>query len=71
MAEPCCDRMRFDLEQKCQAHLNRFNCPDALVALIRGGFGLIVHDRALIGINFYPWCGSRLPEIGGVEFGSR
>jgi hypothetical protein len=62
MAEYCCDRMAFDLGQKCAQHPDRFDCPDALVAKVDAGFGLIVHDgaRSVIRIGFCPWCGTPL-----------
>jgi len=61
----CCDRMKFDLEQVCDQHPDRFDCPDNLVARVRGGFGLIVRNGAdgLIEIRFCPWCGTELPPI--------
>lgn len=63
---PCCDRMRADLAHVCNVHQDRFDCPDALVAEIRGGYGLMVHDggRSVIEIAFCPWCGEKLPGIG-------
>jgi hypothetical protein len=69
MSVHCCDRMDHDLNQSCDVHEGRFNCPDALMALVRGGYGLIVHDggSSFIEIAFCPWCGSRLPKIGEVS----
>jgi hypothetical protein len=65
-ANVCCDRMRVDLEQKCDLHPNRADCPDALIDRVRGGYGLIVHDggESVVEISFCPWCGTRLPPIG-------
>jgi hypothetical protein len=62
----CCDRMDFDLNQRCDIHRNRFDCPDALINAVRGGYGLIVHDggASFIEMGFCPWCGTRLPRIG-------
>ena len=61
----CCDRMAYDLAQKCEVHATRSDCPDALIARVRGGFGLLVHDGSgsVIEISFCPWCGSDLPPI--------
>jgi hypothetical protein len=61
--------MDYDLGQKCDAHENRFDCPDALVAKVRGGCGLIVHDggESFIEIRHGPWCGSVLPSIDDFD----
>src|SRR5580658_7964261 len=61
----CCDRMDYDLNHKCDIHQTRVDCPDALVAVVEGGYGLIVHDggSSVIEIGFCPWCGSKLPKI--------
>jgi hypothetical protein len=66
MSTHCCDRMDYDLNQKCDVHKTRDECPDALITVGRGGYGLIVHDggSSFIRINFCPWCGARLPEVG-------
>ena len=62
MSNLCCDRMAEDLQRVCRHHPDRHDCPDALVARVRGGFGLIVHDggSSVIEIAFCPWCGTRL-----------
>ena len=69
MADICCDRLAYDLYQTCDVHPDRHDCPDALVAEVRGGFGLIVHDggRSVIAISFCPWCGTRLPTVGEID----
>lgn len=69
MSGPCCDRMKFDLDQTCDQHTDRFDCPDNLIAQVRGGFGLIVHDGSgsAIEISYCPWCGSALPPIGDLD----
>jgi Domain of unknown function (DUF6980) len=61
----CCERMAFDLNRTCRHHANRFDCPDALIAEMRGGFGIIVHDggSSVIRIDFCPWCGANLPQM--------
>ncbi|WP_292069626.1 DUF6980 family protein [Brevundimonas sp. UBA7534] len=68
----CCERMAYDLGQTCDQHADRFDCPDALIAQVRGGFGLIVHDgsSSIIEISFCPWCGKELPEIGPIDLSS-
>jgi hypothetical protein len=53
--------MDQDLNQKCNQHKNRYDCPDALIAVNRGEYGLIIHDGgpSYIVINFCPWCGTK------------
>ena len=58
--------MSDQVERRCDEHVDRFACPDNLVAFIPKfqEYGLIVHDggTSMIGITFCPWCGQRLPE---------
>jgi hypothetical protein len=67
MSKICCDRLDYDLERQCADHPNRFDCPDALIAKTRNGFGLIVHDggSSTIRIQYCPWCGVKFtkPEV--------
>jgi hypothetical protein len=65
----CCERMGEDLESACAQHPDRNDCPDALLATVRGGYGIIVHDggSSVVEIAFCPWCGARLPAIGALE----
>ena len=65
----CCDRMDHDLNQECDVHKSRSDCPDALINMVRGGYGLIIHDGGsfVIEIGFCPWCGSKLPDIGDLS----
>jgi hypothetical protein len=44
MSVHCCDRMDEDLNQKCDQHKNRYDCPDNLITVNRGRYGLIIHD---------------------------
>ena len=69
MSKHCCDRMDADLDQTCDIHPNRHECPDNLVAIVRGGYGLIVHDGggSVIEIAFCPWCGAKLPPIADLS----
>lgn len=68
MGKYCCERMAYDLQQTCAHHHDRNECPDALIAEVRGGFGLIIHDgsNSTIEIAFCPWCGTHLPPIGDL-----
>ena len=65
----CCDRMKHDLEHVCRHHPNRYDCPDDLVARVRGGYGLMIHDgsESVIEIAFCPWCGTSLPPIQALD----
>lgn len=69
MAKYCCERMRLDLEQVCEQHPDRHECPDALIGTMRGGYGIFVHDggTSVVEIAFCPWCGSKLPPIQDPE----
>jgi len=76
MSEPCCDRMGDDLGLVCDLHPDRDDCPEALIARVRGGFALYVrdgengHGTSVIEIAFCPWCGARLPEIDEIDLSS-
>jgi hypothetical protein len=62
----CCERMAFDLQQRCEKHADRFRCPDALIEQRADGYyGIIVHDggRSSIQIVYCPWCGTNLPVL--------
>lgn len=63
MPEHCCNCMDYDLNQRCKQHPDRFDCPDALIGILDGQYGIIVHDggSSVIGIAHCPWCGSKLP----------
>lgn len=52
--------MAADLNQTCDEHPERVDCPDALIAEVRGGFGIIIHDggASVIEITHCPWCGA-------------
>lgn len=69
MAGYCCERMASDANRTCDLHPDRFDCPDALIAEARGGFGLIVHDggHSIIEIVHCPWCGALLPPIAEAD----
>jgi hypothetical protein len=61
----CCEDMRRDLEHVCGQHPDRFDCPDNLIARVRSGYGIIIHNGGdvVAEINFCPWCGTELPAI--------
>jgi hypothetical protein len=63
--------MDFDLDQRCDIHPQRHECPDNIVDIVRGGYGLIVHDggSSVIEISYCPWCGTKLPPIADLDSG--
>lgn len=69
----CCDRMANDLNQKCDLHADRAACPDAMIAELRGGYGLFVRDgedgygSSIIEIAYCPSCGSKLSPIAELD----
>jgi hypothetical protein len=58
--------MRTELTRNCGEGVDRFRCPDTLVAYTQkyDEYGMIVHDggSSVVQILFCPWCGARLPE---------
>lgn len=62
----CCEAMRGQVEHRCDAHADAYDCPDALVVFVARfqEYGLVIHDggTSSVGITFCPWCGRRLPE---------
>lgn len=66
MTKHCCDTMATNVDSVCDHHPDRYDCPDALVDTVRGGYGLMIHNDgggSVIEIAFCPWCGSKLPPI--------
>jgi len=57
--------MADDLNRVCAVHADRSDCPDAFVAEMNGGYGLMVHDggSSAIEIAFCPWCGASLSQM--------
>jgi hypothetical protein len=69
MNEYCCRWMRKDLDQTCEMHPHRSDCPDALIQRWDNGtYGIIIHDggSTISHILVCPWCGSDLHD-GSVE----
>jgi hypothetical protein len=65
----CCKMLERGVEPNCSEHPNAWDCPDALVGTVGGGFGLIVHARggSMIEIAFCPWCGAKLPAMQDIS----
>jgi len=65
--------MADDLGFVCDQHADRDECPDALIAPVRGGYGLYVrdgengHPASIVQIAYCPWCGVRLPDIDEID----
>ena len=65
--------MADDLSRTCDRHPDRAACPDAMIAPVRGGYGIYVRDgengygRSVVEIGFCPWCGTKLPPIGELD----
>lgn len=66
MKKHCCDRMNYDLDQICEIHTERTDCPDALIYCNdeQTEYGMYVHDggTSYITISYCPWCGTRLDK---------
>jgi hypothetical protein len=64
MSTHCCKRMADELSKTCDAHPDRFECPDAIMHFSPRAktYGLIIHDggSSVIEISFCPWCGTSL-----------
>ena len=62
--------LRSNVENACDQHDDRRDCPDALVDFNQrsGFYGLFVRDgengsaSSVIVISFCPWCGAKLPK---------
>jgi hypothetical protein len=73
--EHCCDRMREEVEQTCDMHPDRFDCPEILVDYDAklAEYGLMARDetRSVVTIDYCPWCGAKLPESKRDEWFDR
>ena len=58
--------MKEAVETVCDQHDAPFDCPDVLLHYTPkfAEYGIIVHDggSSVLGIDYCPWCGSKLPE---------
>jgi hypothetical protein len=61
--------MDFNIDHTCDGHKISAACPDTLIKVVRGGYGLIIHDggSSVVEIGFCPWCGATLPKIGDLS----
>jgi hypothetical protein len=69
----CCNRMAFDLNQSYKQHVDRADCPDALIARMRGGYhrslggsvtlNAMGADERAFAVAHEPWRWSLSPRI--------
>ena len=61
-----CEKMQFELNQKCDEHSDPFDCAEALIYYSKRHYeyGIIIHDggSSYSVIKYCPWCGVKLPE---------
>lgn len=67
MAQHCCEMMRSNVENTCDIHPDRYDCPDCLVDYWESSNRYVLMIRndgggGGISIDFCPWCGTKLPE---------
>lgn len=64
----CCETMAYHASFRCAEHPDPFDCPDRIIDYDEksGEYGLIIHDggHSVITIEYCPWCGARLRQIG-------
>lgn len=58
--------MDEQVNHTCPIHTNPFECPDHLIYYLAkfDEYSLIIHDggSSSVGIEYCPWCGTKLPE---------
>jgi len=66
MTKHCCEMMRANVENGCDEHSDRFDCPDCLLHYSgdQESYGLIIHDggSSVVTISYCPWCATKLPN---------
>ncbi len=67
MTVHCCEMMQSNVENTCDQHPDRYDCPDCLVDFSARSrqYGLMIRNEAgggMILIRFCPWCGTGLPD---------
>ncbi len=66
MTKHCCEMMSENIELNCDKHNNPFDCADVLIHYSKtfDEYGIIIHDggSSYVGIDFCPFCGTKLPE---------
>jgi len=69
-ATECCPAMQGEINRLCDQHLDRFDCPDAVIhKSAEFGYGIIIHDggSSWRAIAFCPWCGARIGDLGNSD----
>lgn len=64
MKKHCCTEMSEHIQFECAIHRDPFECPDQIILFDEedNEYAFIIHDggTSTIGIDFCPWCGSKL-----------
>lgn len=65
----CCDMMKDSVEETCDIHPNRWDCPKLLITLADDGdYGLTIYGSSAIQvIDYCPWCGSDLKKFASLR----
>ncbi|MCA1197527.1 hypothetical protein K9B35_06085 [Sphingomonas sp. R647] len=71
MSAHCCEMMRENVENVCDQHADRHDCPDCPIDFWpqSGLYGIMIHDggSSMITIAYCPWCGIKLPEQSAAD----
>jgi hypothetical protein len=71
VSKHCCEMMRSNVENTCEQHPDRHDCPDCLIEYHpeAGEYGLIVHDggQSMIRLDYCPWCGVSLAKPSPLQ----
>jgi hypothetical protein len=72
MNNHCCEDMKIHANFTCDEHLNKYECPDAIIEYIEvfDEYGIIIHnsDGVIQEIKYCPFCGIKLPNSKRQEW---
>lgn len=60
----CCEDMKQHIQQNSTCAQHGYSCPDRGITLCRDGEYLLRAPNAEYRINFCPFCGAKLKEVG-------
>jgi hypothetical protein len=64
--------MRSNVENTCELHPDRHDCPDCLIDYRAGSgeYGIMIRDggQSMIGIEYCPWCGNSLKKPSPLQW---